>query len=149
MDIIIKSLSKVILEKYIGEFIQILENEPYEYWSKKNFLRDLPNKFDLSLCAFNKNKLLGYIIASLKGQDAYIHKFMVDSNYSKRNIGTRLQKSFDDTVINMMLVNVRLNVNSDNIRAISFYNKNGYSIIGTRQDLVNNIELKIMEKELK
>jgi ribosomal protein S18 acetylase RimI-like enzyme len=147
MDIIIKSLSKDYLERNIDEFINILKEFPYEYWNKKHFLLDLPRKFDLSLYALKDNMLVGYIIASQKEDYAYIHKFMVRNEFRSFGIGGKLQQGLEHNSLSLMLYQIRLAVYDFNKKAISFYLKHNYKVIGKRFDR-DLRKLLVMNKKL-
>ncbi len=149
MDIIIKNINKAFLKDNISTFIEILKKEPFEYWNESNFYYELPLKFNLSLSVIQKEKLIGYIIASKKDDSAYIHKFMVDKNYRGNNIGGIIQKAFEDNVLKVGLKSIRLSVLKNNDRAIKFYINHNYTIDGERVDSVNNIEILSMKKLLK
>jgi len=149
MDIIIKILSDGFLEKYIQEFIDILKDEPDEYWKEENFRRELSGKFDISMIAIYNNVLVGYIVASIKEEGAYIHKFMTSSQYRSRGIGSRLQHAFEIRVKNLKLQKILLTILAENKNASKFYEKNGYNKIGERIDSINHRTLIIMEKIIK
>ncbi len=129
-------------------FIQIIKDEPFEYWSEEHFLKELPLKFELSLVAVNDFQIVGYIIASANVDCAYIHKFMVDSSYRGQQIGTMLQDVFNKNLIKLGFFSIKLCVMGTNKKAISFYKKNGYFPIGRKMDSINNVELITMKKNI-
>jgi len=146
VDIIIKTLSKEFLRKNLQEFIAILKDEPAEYWHEEHFSKELFGKFDISMIALCNNALVGYIIASIKQEGAYIHKFMTSSQYRSRGIGSRLQHAFEIKVKKLKLQKILLTILAENKNASEFYEKNGYNKIGERLDSINHRTLIIMEK---
>jgi ribosomal protein S18 acetylase RimI-like enzyme len=149
MDIIIETLSKEFLKKNIKDFIEILKDEPCEYWKEEHFIKELTGKFDISFIALNKNILVGYIIASIKQEGAYIHKFMISGQYRGRGIGSDLQYSFESKVKLLNLKKIFLTLFAENNNTLKFYEKNGFNKIGERTDSVTFRALIIMEKDLK
>jgi ribosomal protein S18 acetylase RimI-like enzyme len=146
MDIIIKRLSKGFLGKNIQMFIDILKDEPDEYWQEEHFKKELDGKFILSFIALYKDDLVGYIIASVKQKEAYIHKFMALREYRSRGIGTRLQREFEAKVEQLDLQKISLTILFGNNKALKFYEKNGFNKIGERIDTITLKTLIIMEK---
>jgi len=146
MDIIIETLSKEFLEKNIKDFIEILKDEPCEYWQEEHFKKELTGKFDISFIALNKNILVGYIIASIKQEGAYIHKFMTSTQYRRKGIGSQLQHTFESKVKKMKLQKIFLTLFSENKNTLQFYEKNGFNKIGERKDSITFRTLIIMGK---
>ena len=147
-DILIERLTKGVLKDHLESFIQILNNEPFEYWTNEHFLKELPLKYELSQVAFLDTQAVGYIIASKKTDAVYIHKFMVDSTYRDMQIGSRLQKVFEENAMHLGHKSVQLSVIHNNLAALRFYKKNGYTIFEERMDKINNIKLCSMQKTL-
>ena len=148
MDIIEKIITKQLLIERVSEFIKILESEKFEYWNAENFLKDLYGKYEISVCFLINDKLIAYIIASQKDDTAHIHKFMVSYDYRNFGIGAKLQIFFENNLKIKGLKKLSLWVVSENYRAQNFYYKLGYNIKDNRLDTRNNIELKLMTKEL-
>ena len=90
MDIIIQTLSEEFLRKHISTFIELLKNEPNEYWNKTHFLKELPRKFFYSQTVLFDKKIIGYLIASQKKDSVYVHKLMVHQSYRSLGIGKQL-----------------------------------------------------------
>jgi ribosomal protein S18 acetylase RimI-like enzyme len=148
MDIVIADISEQFLNQYIDRFIEILKEEPFEYWDRENFMRPLPFKFDLSKCALIDGKIIGYIIASKKGDDAYIHKFMVDLHYRNNQVGQKLELAFEKRVREHSLAAISLCVLVSNEGALRFYLRNGFIKDQQRIDNITKSELTIMKKIL-
>jgi ribosomal protein S18 acetylase RimI-like enzyme len=150
MDFIIKKLNKEYLQTNISAFIDILKDEPYEYWNEDNFLFYLPEKFELSYTLELDGVIAAYIISSLKdGKIAYIHKFMTKKDYRSLGLGKLILSVYEMNCFRNGLAQIQLSVVKLNYKAINFYKKNGFSIISERHDINNNIELTIMNKNLK
>jgi len=147
MDLVINTTSRKYLEDNCEKFIAILEPEKDEYWTRDNFLKELPNKFSFSLHAIINDTLVGYIIASSKNNAAYIHKFMVDEKYRGNKIGNNLLKRFSEVTGQLNFDKIELTVERDNLPAIKFYRRNGFKIFGSRPDSVTGNTLFKMVKQ--
>lgn len=111
----IVQLDKKILLEYGTLFSE-------EEWEVKNFLFDLPGKFNNSFVLFNdENEPVAYAINSIKN-DFYIytHRF-VNTIYKGSNILIEEMLSIGKVFL--------LQVSKCNQRAIRFYEKNGYHIV--------------------
>jgi len=147
MDIVIKQLDYKILQSNLQVFLKILRENPNEYWNEGHLLRDLPEKFELSLVAFNHLEIIGFIIASKKNDGAHIHKFMVAKRFQGKGIGSLMQQHFDEK-IKKSCVTVSLTVVSTNLNAIRFYKGQGYALVDEREDSVNKDTLIILQKNI-
>lgn len=149
MDIIITELTEEFLRKNIKSFIDIIAGDPYEYWGKEHFLKALPSKYKLSVCACSGEKIVGYIISSQKYDVAYIHKFFVSEGFRNKHIGQQLHNLFEKKSVHLGLRSMCLTVLAINENAIRFYERNGYSRESKRIDKINNIQLIVMKKLLR
>ncbi len=134
-------LTKEYLKNHIEDFISILKEVPGEYWNENHFLVDLKGKWEYSLVSINENyHLLGYIIASDKGNKIHIHKFMVDSHHRGEKIGQDMFLIFEKLCKNNNKHVISLKVNNENKGAFNFYKKKGFNIVD------NNNSYFVMEK---
>jgi ribosomal protein S18 acetylase RimI-like enzyme len=149
MDILIRTLTREDLHSHADEFVEILKSEPHEYWSKENFLAELPGKYQFSVLALSKETLAGYIIASLKDKGPYIHKFMVRDSFRSRSVGKMMLEYFERTAVEQNHWSVSLAVLEENTGAQRFYEKNGFSSEGSRTDSKTGATLLLMTKLLR
>jgi|JI10StandDraft_1071094.scaffolds.fasta_scaffold88407_2 ribosomal protein S18 acetylase RimI-like enzyme len=126
MNFTIHALSRDYLEQHIERLILLLHrNLNDEYWSSQHFLTDLPGKWELSLFAQDKSKnITGFLIASKKQSTTHIHKFVVDISVQSSGLGTSLLNHLLTITDDDLSLKVHLN----NIRAIEFYKKNGFTM---------------------
>ena len=148
MDILITNLDRKCLENRISEFINILAGEPNEYWNESHFMLDLPNKYDLSVVVSVEGVTAGYIIASLKEDRPYIHKFMVRKDLRRMKIGEMMLNYFEKNLHKKGFFNIDLTVREENENAIRFYRKKKFVISGSRVDTSNNGLLLMMTKTI-
>lgn len=143
--IIIKKLTKEILEKNIKRFIDILSDIPDEYWKSDHFLLELPSKWSFSLYATNNlEQIIGYIIASYKDfyDSIHINKFMIDKRFRGQNIGTLMLEHFENKCKTEKKNLITLKVKKSNYSAICFYLKNNFKIHAEHSDYL------LMKKDL-
>jgi len=148
MDILISILTKDLLETRVAEFIDILADEPHEYWKEEHFRLPLDNKYDLSIVAITEPLIAGYIIASMKVDGPYIHKFFVRKEYRSKLIGEKMLRYFEKNIIRKGFGSVSLTVREDNPGAIKFYVRNKFEVCGTKTDGNDKSKLLIMKKPL-
>lgn len=148
MDILISLLKKEFLEIHISEFIEILEEEPHEYWKETQFNLELPYKYGFSVVAYADSAIAGYIIASLKEKGPYIHKFMVKNSLRRMKIGEKMLRFFEKNLIENGFSTIDLSVIEENDEAIDFYRKNLFKISGTRIDSKDKTSLVILTKNI-
>jgi ribosomal protein S18 acetylase RimI-like enzyme len=148
MDILIKILEREVLESRITEFVRILSGEPHEYWEEDHFRKDLPGKFDLSIVAMKGDLIAGYIIASLKNEGPYIHKFMVHNDMRGKLLGEKMLQFFESNALNKGYNSVTLTVIEENEAAIRFYKRHDFIISGRKKATDGNYYLLVMTKSL-
>jgi ribosomal protein S18 acetylase RimI-like enzyme len=146
MDLLIRTLTRQDLEKHLDEFIEILSEEPHEYWTGEHFRSSLPLKFEFSVAAFSGDRLAGYIIASLKEEGPYIHKYMVRNDLRSMSVGKKMLDFLEQKILDAGFNSIELSVMEANERAISYYRKNHFFEKGRRKDSKDNTDLVILKK---
>ena len=129
----IRPVNKQLLMDHLNEMIAMAHrNISDEYWASEHFLHELKDKWRLSFLVFEKNNLIGFLIASRKENSVHIHKFIVDEKMQRNGVGglmlEHLLHSVDDTVT--------LKVSIGNVKALSFYEKHGFREIARQKDLI-------------
>lgn len=133
----IKLLTKDFLEKNIQSFIDVLSEFNEEYWTEREFLIDLPQKWSSSIVAIEGQSIAGYIIVSRKQASYHIHKFMVNAEFRSKGLGKEMFGYLINTVLNEGNHVLTLKVYSYNSRAINFYQNLGFVGVRRSEDLLN------------
>lgn len=107
------------------------------------FEESFDNIFFKSLVYVN-NGLKGIVVYDLIYDRIEIEYIIVDSNYRKKGIGTKLLKEVEKNNVK----NITLEVRESNISAIEFYKKNGYNIETIRKNYYGIENGYLMLKEL-
>lgn len=106
----------------------------------------LESKFDNVFGYYDNDKLVGFIHVLKTFECLEIINVVVDFNYRKMGIATRLieflEQSFDDVEY------ILLEVNDKNYKAINLYNKLGFKVINIRKKYYGNDDALIMRKEV-
>ncbi len=148
MDILITELTEEFLKSRVSEFVEILEDYPHEYWREEHFLAKKDQKYDLSVVALKEEEITGYIIASLKNKEPYVHKFFVKKEFRNRSIGEKMLLFFENRIREKGYRTTKLAVREDNEHAIRFYLRNEFKVTGKRPDSADNSNLLIMTREV-
>jgi ribosomal-protein-alanine N-acetyltransferase len=111
------------------------------------FFETFPKGF---IVAENDHKIIGFIIGVKINQGlAKILMLSVSELFRNQKIGTSLFKKFLEEISTEDIKNIQLEVRSDNINAIKFYEKNGFKIIKKIQKFYQNgNDAFTMEKEI-
>jgi len=111
---------------------QQIFDETFRY-SQNQIKSILSNKnYDVILCYENKN-LVGYCIL-LKSDKIDIDKIGIVPEYQKNGFGTKIIDMLKEKYKKQLI----LEVSENNLKAISFYKKNGFKIIGKRKAYYSN-----------
>lgn len=153
------ALKQQFLEKHIEQFVKIVRQVDFQYWSKENFMLPLPGKWEVSFVAVesrNTDKIVGFIICSIKNGDIlYEHKLFVDSDYRNQGIGKMLLYASLSKAKKMEIGTISLNVYEESENARGLYESLGFiktsqtnDSIGLRFLLKGNIDA-ILKKLIK
>lgn len=142
-NINIQLISYKYLKQNLAEFLDIISDGTNEYWGEKEFLYDLPHKWDLSIVLIINNKITGFIIASLKSDYSHIHKFFIHRNFRGLGYGEILLSNFEERILQNFKINkISLKVYKENFKAIQFYKMHNF----IEEDFQDN--LLILQKQI-
>ncbi len=128
--------------KLVENFI-ILEKENFKFisklgWSDKNIQLQLIKKNNLSIGFFDKNELIGILIAEtiqqLKNLDLEIHIIYISHKKRRKNAASKLLNYFEVNKKNLNLNNIYLEVAENNLPAIKLYEKNDFVFLKFRHN---------------
>lgn len=117
-ELIMAECDDAFLEKHI-------ENK--ELVSKIRIAAEMLVAYDaniLGYCAFYAN--------NPKTKDVYITLIAVKPMYQNTHIGKRLLRTLVDMAISRGLLTISLEVKKDNQKAINFYRRNGFTVVGEK-----------------
>ena len=140
----ITKLTKKLMSQYIDDFISEVQSFQYQDWTKENYLRDLPNKWEYSIISFCNHEIGGFSINSEKNDVFYIHFFYIFQKYRNSKLGSKIIESCVKTAKAKKKRTIWLKCHRDNIGAINFYFKKKFYIL----DCDPNNNLFLMERRI-
>jgi len=134
MNIIFRPTNEMDIEK-----ICMLEKEIFGVDAYPKYLvRYLIENSDFFLVACVDGEVVGYICGEVKFQKGHIITLAVDSRFRGRGIGSELLKRFINFLKEKGAKSVYLEVSVRNRRAIRFYEKHGFKIVGLISKFYND-----------
>lgn len=115
------------------------------YYEKKCIEEDIKSK-DVYIVKIN-NSIVGNFILTVKDEGIYLGKLTILPEYSGKGIGTRCLTFIEKYAQEKAIRLINLDVYEKSIKAINFYKKNGYKIIGEKP--TRRFKVKLMQKELR
>ena len=136
-------VNKIVIEE-LERFneLGLIVNKNFSNVYKLNDIID--SQYDDVYGYYINSKLVGFIHISKLYETMDIVNVVVDSEYRKQGIATKLI----DYVINLYgdVENIMLEVNDNNIGAISLYKKSGFEIINKRNNYYGSDAALIMKR---
>ena len=136
-------VSKIVIEE-LERFneLGLIVNKNFSNVYKLNDIID--SQYDDVYGYYVDSILIGFIHISKLYETMDIVNVVVDNEYRKQGIATKLIdyviKLYDD------VENIMLEVNENNIAAISLYKKNGFEIINKRNNYYGSVAALIMKR---
>ena len=125
-----------ITDKDFFEVNNLLQIFNVEYKESKDFT---------NILVYEENgKIIGVLVYSLIYDRIEIEYIVVNDEYKKLGIGSKLLKYIEKSGIK----NITLEVRESNVVAINFYKKNGYEIVATRKNYYKDENGYLMIKKL-
>jgi ribosomal protein S18 acetylase RimI-like enzyme len=111
---------------HMEELISIERNHfDSQAWEEYHFLSEMPEKFESSILLKGVEGVLGYCMASKKGDNMHIHRFAVSPGLKRNGLGHQMLKEF---ISRCKAREITLKVDKQNIIAINFYFSQGFLI---------------------
>lgn len=129
MNIGLRQLDKNELELRLEELL-LMESDwtgaGETLWQREHFLKELPDKFDLSLIAYSGDEVAGYLVGSSADErTAKLNKILTSQKYRGQGIGSRLWSNFLENLRLREFERLEFKVLPDNENAIRLYDKKG------------------------
>lgn len=107
-------------------------------WSEASLFESLNNEGSIFLCAKIKEKIVGYIGASVVLDEAYVSDVAVSKNERRRGIGEKLLEECEKICREKGCSFLSLEVRKSNKAAISLYEKCGFVVLGERKNFYSD-----------
>jgi len=109
-----------------------------EPWGPEQWLRNKPEKWELSRVMLRGQEPIGFIVASLKGDAIHIHRLAVRDLYRGQGRGTDLLREVARIASQRSISTLTLKVSKENEQALGFYQRLGFLQSGADD---RNVEL--------
>ncbi len=131
---------------HIGDLIRIGESSNLSPWSANSYLDELKNPESIMLrLVSDENETVGFIVGRfvIGGEieieyDAEIYNIAVIDRLQGNGFGQILFDAFLAKCSDRDVANIWLEVRESNVRAIAFYEKNGFERVQTRSHFYDN-----------
>ena len=130
----------------IADLIQIGEEANLSHWSAQNYLDEMKNPASIMLrLVDDENSTHGFVVGRIipggmieSILEAEIYNIAVVSKQQGIGRGQMLFDAFRDACISQKAANIWLEVRESNAKAISFYERNGFKRVQTRNHFYDN-----------
>ena len=134
-------INKNYLDNHIETFIQLIQGWQYSSWNEENFMYELPLKWQFSFGVYENEKLLGFCFASNKLNGVYyIHLIFISSEIRGKSIGKKMIEFAKNIAKQNNINKIELRCPESNTDALTFYKKNGFSILEIIKDDISGNE---------
>jgi len=144
------ALTKEIMKQYLPQIVELdrslIEKMGELYsnisWDEENFLLDLKGKWNYSKIVFKKENLIGFwVVSTIIPRNIHTHRVAIEPTYQGKGIGKIMFHAIIDDVLKRDKIDyMTLEVNTQNINAVNFYEKLGF--IRMKKPQINNYLLK-------
>lgn len=133
--ITVRPLERGELTANIDGFVDVARDVAGEYWSAEHFLRELPDKWVLSLAVWEGESPVGYAIISRKSTaTAHLHHFMVSATQRGKGLGAKLLDAAMSRCRKQGFADLTLKVARGSADAHRFYRRHGFDNVSIDGD---------------
>ena len=120
---------EIMLENY-DRIKELLDLVPGRKWSRKEIMADRPMKWDYSLLAMDKDKIIGLRLISKKGNTRHHHMTSIDKLYRRSGVGSKMTYNSALMAIEMGESTMTVKVEDGNDMSLNFHLKFGFKVYG-------------------
>ena len=117
---------QAIAQEYLGE----------EAWSQAGFQADVDNPLAIPLAAFRNAELVGFLCAQVVCDEGTLLLLAIRADCRKQGIAAALLAAMRD--MGQTASSFALEVRASNLPAISFYEKQGFLLMGRRKNFYSH-----------
>jgi len=136
----IRQIIKREFEAEMADYLKLLRGWRYCQWEDKNFLKDLPGKWDLSFATFEADRLVGCCFASDKQGVYYIHLFYLALACRGQGHGKTMVQYAVDLAQLRGLGCIELRCPASNREGLQFYQRSGFESVSLCSDHISGDE---------
>ena len=131
----------------LNDYEQIKSNLHEEYddfWTEGILKKEIENENSRLIIAKDDKNILGFAGIWITPVDCQITNIVVKKTNRKQGIGSKLLEKLIEIAKETKFDILGLEVNENNLSAISLYEKYGFKIVGIRKKYYNNIDNAIL-----
>ena len=136
-DLMIRKLDRDMAVRQLAALHTLATDQLWMRWEDKSYLKELPDKWELSQIAFHGENPVGYALCSRKGDILWLHRLVVDVQQRSRGIGEALLAELARVAKVRGLSGIGAKRPDGNIRAARFYQRHGFQEIGKENGYVS------------
>lgn len=134
MNIEIKEMNKSDLEKIKN----ILQTDFDDFWSYNILKEEIGAENSKYVVAVANGEIVGFAGLKIVADQADIMNIVTRKNFRRKGVGTLLLKKLITICKDFKLTSIFLEVNEENIPAITLYEKFGFKNVGIRKNYYKN-----------
>lgn len=124
-------LTRETLSGRVDDFVTLDREALDEPWGPREFLLDLPGKWEVSRLALDgAGRVAAFAVASIKSSGIHIHRLVVAAGFRGRGLGRDLLKSIAADATGRGVSTLTLKVALSNVDARRFYETLGFGESG-------------------
>tara|TARA_Y100000588_G_scaffold6808_1_gene8061 strand:+ start:10610 stop:11086 length:477 start_codon:yes stop_codon:yes gene_type:complete len=153
-NIVTFNLTLNYLQQSLDQFFDMEDewtNTGQPPWSKEQFTRDIPHKWDLSFVAMVNMSIIGYVIASQDSIDhktSRVNKIVIHHNHQRQGVGKLLMKNYINASLEQNMNRLELTAIRSYKPAQHLYKSLGYSksqVVRGKDGKLRDVYLKIID----
>jgi len=118
-----------VLMRYMHDLLDLDKNISPVCWSEENFMVEIPGKWELSYLVISRNKVIAFVISSIKEEPYHVHRLGVDPFFQRQGLGSGLLDLIYNQAMKNSIHAITLKVAKTNDNALKFYKLKGFKII--------------------
>lgn len=120
--------SSILELQFLDSFI------PNDPWGRKDWLMDLPEKWQVSWVLLKERVPVGFLIASRKGDALHIHRIAIEGGKHRKGFGKLLLGTIALCALERRCPTLTTKVLATNNPARAFFQRFGFTVVGRERD---------------
>jgi [ribosomal protein S18]-alanine N-acetyltransferase len=126
-----------------------IEQDGHARWNKSQFMEELKLKFSTVTVLEDADGIIGFAVLWNVAGELQLNNIGIRKDQRRRGLGTYLLTHAVSNAFPGAPDKMFLEVSVQNIPAIQFYVKNGFTEVGRRKNYYDNVDAILMQKELR
>jgi ribosomal-protein-alanine N-acetyltransferase len=127
-------LTRDLAKAKIDELLEVEKTITDDRWTADNFLIDLDSKWEYSLVALEEDRIIAFMVCSVKGANIHVHRIVILPDYRGKGLGREMMDRLTASCIAAGIRSMTLKVHESNIGARNFYERLGFRHVATEAE---------------